>query len=155
MKYCIDTSAILDGWVRYYPPDVVPGLWEKLENLISNGQLIATEEVLYELEKKKDDVYKWAKKHEKMFVPIDEKIQLIVTEILKKHKKLVDTRKNRSMADPFVIALAKIENCKVVTGEQPTNNLDVPKIPDICRAIGISYISLLQLCREQKWVFIT
>ncbi|MCK5602211.1 DUF4411 family protein, partial [Candidatus Pacearchaeota archaeon] len=75
MKYCIDTSAILDGWVRYYPPDVVPGLWEKLENLISNGQLIATEEVLYELEKKKDDVYKWAKKHEKMFVPIDEKIQ--------------------------------------------------------------------------------
>jgi hypothetical protein len=25
VRYSIDTSAILDGWRRYYPPDVFPG----------------------------------------------------------------------------------------------------------------------------------
>ena len=74
MKYSIDTSAILDdAWVRGFPPDVVPGFWARFEELIDNGQLIATEEVLYELEKKEDNVYKWAKNHKNMFASTDEK----------------------------------------------------------------------------------
>lgn len=153
MKYSIDTSAILDAWIRYYPPDVMPGLWKQLEELIDNGQLIATEEVLYELEKKEDGAHEWAKNHGNMFILTDEKIQLEVIEILKDYKKLIDTRKNRSGADPFVIALAKIEDCKLITGEKPTNQLKRPHIPDVCEAIGITYINILQLCREQKWVF--
>jgi metal-dependent amidase/aminoacylase/carboxypeptidase family protein len=153
LRYSIDTSAILDAWVRGFPPDVVPGLWKQLEELIDNGQLIATEEVLYELEKKEDDAYEWAKNHENMFILTDERIQLVVIEILRNHKKLIDTRKNRSGADPFVIALAKVEGCGVVTGEKPTNRPDRPKIPDVCRAIDIPCINILQLCREQKWVF--
>ena len=131
----------------------MPGLWKQLEELIDNGQLIATEEVLYELEKKEDDAYKWVKNHENMFILTDERIQLAVIEILRDHKKLIDTRKNRSGADPFVIALAKVEGCGVVTGEKPTNRPGRPKIPDVCRAIGIPCINILQLCREQKWVF--
>jgi len=83
LKYSIDTSAILDAWVRGFPPEVMPGLWKQLEELIDNGQLIATEEVLYELKKKEDEVYKWAKSHETMFVPTDEQIQIAVTEILR------------------------------------------------------------------------
>lgn len=153
MKYSIDTSAILDAWTRYYPPDVMPGLWKQLEELIGNGQLIATEEVLYELEKKEDDAYEWSKNNENMFILTDERIQLAVIEILRDHKKLIDTRKNRSGADPFVIALAKVEGCGVVTGEKPTNRPERPKIPDVCRAIVIPCINILQLCREQKWVF--
>ena len=154
MKYSIDTSAILDGWQRYYPPDVIPGLWEKLEELIDKGDLIATEEVLIELKKKEGDVaYKWAKKHDQMFIPIDSKIQIEVTKILGSHRKLIDTRKNRSAADPFVIALAIVENCKVVTGERPTTSLTRPHIPDVCRAMNVPWIDLVQLCREQGWTF--
>ena len=153
MKYCIDTSAILDGWVRYYPPDVIPALWDKLAGLIADGTLIATEEVLYELQKKSDEVYEWAKAHGKMFLELDEETQTAVSEILTNHKKLVGTKKNRSMCDPFVIGLAKVKNCKVVTAEKATNNAERPNIPDVCNAIGIPCISLLELCREQKWVF--
>ena len=153
MKYSIDTSAILDAWVRGFPPDVMPGLWKQLEELIDNGQLIATEEVLYELEKKEDDAYEWAKNHENVFILTDERIQLAVIEILRDHKKLIDTRKNRSGADPFVIALAKVEGCNVITGEKPTNRRERPHIPDVCRDLGIPCINILQLCRVQKWVF--
>lgn len=155
MKYSIDTSAILDAWVRYYPPDVMPGLWEKIGELIQSGKLIATKEVLIELSKKDDEVYKWAKDNNRMFREIDEGIQITVTQILKDYMRLVDTRKNRSMADPFVIGLAINEKCTVVSGEKPTNNLEKPNIPDVCNALGIPCITILELCREQNWKFNT
>jgi predicted nucleic acid-binding protein len=101
LKYSIDTSAILDAWTRYYPPDVMPGLWKQLEELVDNGQLLATEEVLYELEKKEDNVYKWAKIHRNMFVPTSEKIQLAVIEILRDHKKTHRYQKKSIGCRPF------------------------------------------------------
>lgn len=42
MRYSIDTSAILDGWRRHYPPDVFPGLWTRMEGLIVAGHLRAS-----------------------------------------------------------------------------------------------------------------
>lgn len=61
MKYSVDTSALLDGWRRYYPPDVFPPVWKKLDELIEDKILIASEEVLFELKRKDDDVYSWAR----------------------------------------------------------------------------------------------
>ncbi len=154
MKYSIDTSALLDGWVRYYPPDTFPGLWERIEKLIEDGDLRATEEVLHELEKKDDDVYAWAEERkDALSVPIDDRIQPAVSAILEDFEKLLDTRKNRSAADPFVIALAQIEGCAVVTGEGLTGSPDRPNIPDVCSGLGIPCISLLQLIRREGWKF--
>jgi len=153
LRYSIDTSAILDGWNRYYPPAIFPELWNKLDELIKKGELRATEVVLHELEKKDDDVYKWVKDRSTLFIQIDVEIQQIVSDILREYPKLVDTRKNRSPADPFVIALAQINKITVVTGEHPTNKMNRPNIPDICNVLGIPYISLLYLMKEQGWVF--
>lgn len=153
MIYSVDTSALLDGWVRHYPPDVFPAIWERIEKLIYDGKLRAIEEVLVELEKKDDEVFKWAKSMPALFVPIDDDIQIAVSNILEKHERLVDTRKSRSQADPFVIALAQVYHCKVVTAEHRTNNLDKPHIPDVCEALKIQSITLLQLVREEGWRF--
>ena len=153
MKYSIDTSAILDGWVRFYPQKVFPKLWIKLDELINIGELRATEEVFHDLERKEDEVYKWAKNRPQLFVPIDTEIQLVVSNILKDYERLVDTKKGRSASDPFVIALALINKACVVTGEHPTNKINEPKIPDVCRVLGIRCINLLSLMREQGWVF--
>lgn len=155
MRYSIDTSAILDGWRRDYPPDVFPIIWEKIEYLIDSCELKATEEVLVELERKDDDVYGWARRQDKLFIPIDTRIQIIVARIMNDYPKLVDTRKTRTSADPFVIALAKNNSCTVVTSEKPTNKVNRPNIPDVCSQIGIQTIDLLQLFREQEWVFKT
>ena len=154
MKYSIDPSALLDGWLRYYPPDVLPDVWTGLDELIKGGDLGATEEVLIELEKRDDGIHKWAKKRKRMFVAIDKRIQEAVSVILKDHEKLVDTRKNRSAADPFVIGLAVVEGCAVVTGEWATNNLDRPNIPDVCSAMGVRSMNLLDLFRELGWRFV-
>ena len=153
MRYSIHTSAILDGWRRHYPPDVFPPVWAKLDELIASGDLMATEEVFHELEKRDDEVYAWVRERKHMFAPIDGDIQLRVAQILGDYPKLLDTRRGRSGADPFVIAFALMEGRTVVTGEKPTGSPDRPNIPDVCSGLGVSAISLLDLFRQQRWVF--
>jgi hypothetical protein len=150
-KYSLDTSAILNAWRRHYPPDVFPSLWQKIDELIRRGVLIASEEVLVELERKDDEVYRWVQERSQMFVAIDGSVQQVVRQILGAYPRLVDTRRNRSGADPFVIALAQIEGCAVVTYETPSNDPSKPRIPDVCAARGIRCIGFLELIREQGW----
>jgi Domain of unknown function (DUF4411) len=154
MKYSLDTSGLVSGWRRHYPPENFPSLWERFDELIKNGDLRATEEVYYEIEKQDDELLQWVKARDQLFVPIDAEIQTIVQNILIKHKKLVDDRKSRSGADPFVIALAEINGCAVITDETFSNSVEKrPHIPDVCQARGIRCINLLGLIREQRWIF--
>jgi len=153
LKYSVDTSVIIEGWTRDFPPDVFPHMWAKIEELIDDGVLLASEEVLIELEKKHDKAYEWACQRKHMFVPTDERIQEAVRSILRDHKKLIDTRRNRSGADPFVIALALVKRLSVVTGENFSGSLERPKIPDVCEALGIQWLNMVELFREQGWQF--
>lgn len=153
MKFCIDTSAWLDGWARDYPPDVFPSLWEKIDELIMDGTICSTEEVYIELKKKDDSLIEWMKTRKQVFTPIEEGIQEIVLELLSDHPRLVDTHRNRSQADPFVIATAEYMNAIVVTGETPRGKLDKPKIPDVCQHRGTKCISFLEMLRMVGWTF--
>jgi hypothetical protein len=150
--FSIDTSALLDGWRRHYPPDVFISIWKRIDELIAAGELRATDEVRGELERKDDDVFRWAKSREGFFVPIDEAIQIEVANVLRLHPRLVDHRKGRSGADPFVIALALRDNSIVVTGESRTGRLlEKPRIPDVCEAMDVRCIGLLDLFRTKGW----
>ena len=138
--------------MRSYPPDNFRGLWEKIDDLIDSGELIASEEVLVELERKKDDLYEWARKRRKMFLPIDEDVQEAVQDLLAKYPKLVGALKNRSMADPFVIALAQVHDCMVVSNED-FGSEKKPKIPFVCQRLGLRCMNILGLIQEQGWRF--
>lgn len=153
MPYCIDTSAILDGWVRYYPRDVFPTLWDNLEGMIAKRRLVAPQEVLLELSKNDDELHKWARLQDGFFCDLDEATQIATAEILAKFPKLVNNERNRSIADPFVIALAKVRNCVVITGEKRRGNPERPKIPDVCDGYKIKCINLLELIRVEGWQF--
>ena len=92
MPFCLDTSAILDAWVRYYPPDVFPTIWEKMDQAASAGQIWLVDEVFKELKRKDDGIYQWVKGRGDIVIPIDEQIQKHLVEIMKKYPRLVDTR---------------------------------------------------------------
>ena len=71
MSYCLDTSALLDAWVRYYSPDVVPSFWKNLDTLVDAGRVWACRQVLEELKRKDDDAHKWLKDRPQIIVEID------------------------------------------------------------------------------------
>ncbi|MFC3229372.1 DUF4411 family protein [Marinibaculum pumilum] len=151
--YSIDTSALLDGLVRHYPIATFPGLWSRIDDLIQNNRLKACEMVKDELDRRDDDASAWIKARPEMVVPIDTERQPHIRRILATHPRLVDTRRGRSTADPFVIALAMQLGCPVVTGEAATGVPTKPNIPDVCQAEGIECITFLQLIQRSGWVF--
>ncbi|HEY6184947.1 MAG TPA: DUF4411 family protein [Terriglobales bacterium] len=151
MPYSIDTSAFLDAWVRNYPPDVFPSIWEQMDGAAKDGTLLASDEVLRELERKEDGAHKWMKERAQMVFALDPEIEQHVRDIMHRYPRLVDTKKGRSGGDPFVIALARAKNLTVITAEYATGKLDVPRIPDVCIDLGIRWIRVLDFFREQKW----
>jgi len=151
--YSIDTSGFLDGMKRHYPPDAFPGVWDKMSELAAAGNLKICEMVKVEFEKRDDEAQKWFEERPDTIIALDEKRQGIVRDLLAKYPRLVDTKKGRSGADPFVIALALSSGCPVITGEVPSGNIDKPKIPDVCAAVGVPTLSFLQLIQRERWVF--
>jgi len=147
VPYSIDTSALMDWWIRNYPPDVFPTILNRMNVFSGDGTLVATEMVLVELTKKDDDLHGWARGQTGLFVPVDEPIQRAVDGIVNGHAGFVDPDSTRDVADPFVIALAEQRGCPVVTGERP-GRVRKPKIPDVCRARGLRCMSLLEMFRE-------
>lgn len=149
MIYSIDTSALLDGWRRHYPPDVFASIWVRIDDLISDGELRAIDEVRSELERKDDDVFRWAKSRENFFVPIDDDTQIQVARIPRAHPRLVDQRKGRSGADAFVIALA-LPGRGDHRGTEVEQSRD-PEDSGRCDAMGVRSIGLLDFFRERAW----
>lgn len=150
-QYCLDTSTLIEAWSRSYPYDLFPRLWAHLAKAASAGVVMCPDEVATELERKDDGLYKWAKAQSTLFVPLDAPQQMAVSEILARFPQLVDTRKNRNQADPFVIGLARIRSCPVVTQEMKTGKDDRPKIPDVCEHFKVRTLKLLELIRELEW----
>ena len=152
MIYCIDTSSLIHAWKEAYPPKHFPPVWECLDGLIGSGNLISSEEVFEELKKRDDALLEWAKVRKQIFLPLDEEIQSVGIEILKTYKRLTDTRAGKYAADPWVIATAKVKDCKVITNEHPTGSYPKVKIPDVCNRMSIVCVNFLELIQEQGWV---
>jgi len=148
--YSIDTSSLIDAWSRFYAIDIFPRWWELFDTAVANGSVRATHYVFLDLEKKDDAIKAWAKGHPQIFTPIDDAIQTEASRILASHPRLVETGKNKSASDPFVIALARLNGACVITGEH-SRNIEKPRIPDVCRAMSIRCINLLDFMREMKW----
>ena len=71
-KYCyvMDSSALID-LDKSYPMDMFDDLWNnEIVNLIKDDLFKSPEEVFKELQD--DTLVAWAKKHKKMFKPLDE-----------------------------------------------------------------------------------
>ena len=151
MKYCIDTSSLIDAHNRYYPPDVFPKWWSLFQETVQEGIVKTSQAVLLELEKKEDTLHKWVKSQKDFIIPLFEDIQIESRNILERFPRLVDTRKQRSEGDPFVIASAKVTNTKVITSENYTRNLEKPNIPDVCIVLNIPCLSLLDFMRDMCW----
>jgi hypothetical protein len=152
MAFCVDTSGWLDGWRRYYPRDVFPSLWQNIEERVLAGEILASEEVYVELQKKDDDLRDWIKQRKSMLVPANEAIQRRVAKLLVDYPRLVDSLKGRSQADPFVIATAIETSSVVVTGEA-RGTVTRPRIPFVCQELELRCITFLDMIRELRLTY--
>lgn len=153
MTYVFDTSSLVGAWVRSYPPDLFPGVWAHMDELAQAGQLIAPEDVLEELKAQDDDLLGWVKtRTDAIIVPTTRALLLEARDVLADHQGLTKTGTGRGRADPFVIALAALRECPVVTQEQGGSTAK-PRIPYVCTARGVACMSILDVIRAEGWRF--
>ena len=85
----------------------------------------------------------------------------LVSEILEKSPTLINPKKLGPVADPFVIALALVVKrdllmlggeCIVVSEEKPGTTKQI-KIPNVCSEYGLKHYTVVDLIREEAWVF--
>jgi Domain of unknown function (DUF4411) len=151
--YSFDTSSLLNGRRDLLPPTIFPSLWAKVEEMIASEQIRCVDVVRDELSKREDDVHRWARSQEGLFVPLGADIQTAARIVLTQHPRLVGIGSGRSGADPFVIALASARDGVVVTEETLSGNLAKPRIPDVCDAMGVKWLNLIRFVGQQGWTF--
>lgn len=153
--FSFDSSAFIHAWHRAYRPKNFPSFWSGLEEAVLAGQVVASVEVLAELERKDDDVHKWCKRlAANLSVEVDDEQQSHMMHIMGTYPRLVDTVKGRSGADPFVIAVARSRIKRiVVVSEEDFGKKESPRIPDVCRAEGIRCLKLADFIDSRGWTF--
>lgn len=154
-KYSFDSSSFIHAWNRAYRQGNFPTFWQNLEDAIRDGIVVASVEVLTELSRKDDGVYKWCKRLENdLSIEFDDAQQDHMSHIMGAYPRLVDTVKGKSGGDPFVIALARLRPEKIiVVSEEDPGRKDSPRIPDVCKAETIKCFKLADFIEERGWSF--
>jgi hypothetical protein len=151
--YSFDTSSLLNGRRDLLPPDTFVTLWMNIESMIATEEIRCVDEVLNELAKREDVVHEWAKSQSELFLPLTADVQQAAREVLQAHPKLVGAGGGRNTADPFVIALARVHGGVVITEETLSGNINKPRIPDVCNAMGVPWLNLVRFVQQQAWTF--
>jgi len=128
MKYVLDTNVFIN-MQRHHPLDVFGSLWDKMAIAIDEGAVVSSDEVFDELSIGNDALLQWAKQRNGAFISSGADVQRMVRDILQKHPALVTGTRKANGADPFVIALAKLKGCILVSDEVRAGYRQPVKIP--------------------------
>jgi hypothetical protein len=152
MKYVFDAGPFLAA--RDYYPVVFKNFWRLFNELVSNESIISVREVFNEITKVNNIISEWASNNEHIFQkPVTEEFS-IITGIMSKHPELIKSKNYSSglpVADPFIISKAAISNLVIVTQELYIENAH--KIPNICKELGILYITFEEFMINEEWEF--
>lgn len=152
MAYCFDTSALLQCWARYYPVDVFPGLWDRLDGMIEGGEILCPDEVGREIAKKDDGLNEWVKLRPQLLVALDDETQRTTAEVLRAFPELVKELSGRNQADPFVVALAHVRSL-IVVSEEKGGSPSRPRIPMVCQHFEVACMDVVTFIRDRGWTF--
>ena len=150
--YCLDTGVFIESWWKHYRPKNFRSFWSRLEEGLKSGLLLSPMLVLEELKRKDDEVYRWTASVRTFFIELDGDLQTAQEGVINQFPKLINQARGRSLCDPWVIALAQVRACPVVTYETIGSD-NKPKIPNVCHALDIRCMTVGDLIEELGWEF--
>lgn len=157
MLYVFDTNSFTV--LRHYFPDHFPSVWEKIGLLVFQEQFISVLEVFRELEaggNRHPFIFEWIKENRRIFFEPTTDEMIFISEIfkIKKFQELVNQKqrlKSSPVADPFVIACARVRGGYVVTEEVFKENSG--KIPNVFEHFQIDYTNVQGFMNREGWKF--
>lgn len=156
MPYVFDTSAFII--IGHYYPDQFPTFWKRFDTAVDSGEIVSVREALNELSTKASRPWlaEWVKAHSNIFKVPTSKETDFVGEIFRiPHFQMLVSGKARlggkPVADPFVIAAAKVLGAIVISEE--TKKPNAARIPNVCEHFGVPCLNVEGFLKEKKWSF--
>lgn len=156
MTYVFDTSSL--SRLKHFFPGVFKSIWVGLDALVLNGGLISTREVWNEIERRDVDPHTnaWLKARKQLFTtPAADELRFVAEIFRVPHFQALIGEKQRltgtPVADPFVIACARMRGGTVVTEERLKPH--AAKIPNVCQHFDVPCMDLEEFMQAQGWSF--
>lgn len=159
MSYLVDANVLIEAKNRYYAFDIAPGFWTWLEQAHDRGVVLSIEKVSKELRRGDDELATWAKTYREFFLPIDQSTTrffapLSIWAQSQNFTPAALSGFSANDADYLLVAFAAAHGHTVVTHEiAGSGSRKRVKIPDACRALGVSYVNTFQMLRNTGTVF--
>jgi hypothetical protein len=153
--YLLDANVFIEAARRYYAFDLAPKFWESLGHHATNGRIRSIIHVKKELERGKDELARWVKRHfSHAFATTDE------TDVIQSYGEIMTWVQAQGQflgaaksdfangADGWLVAYARVKGCVVVTHEAPAADArrKVP-IPNVCRAFDVHFVDTFEMLR--------
>lgn len=153
-RYCLDANVLIQGWQKYYSPKLCASYWDILNHLGESNRIFIPKMVYDEIARTEDDLKVWLDSCSIPISDVNGNVTRCLQDIFGKHEShrfLVDNKKGRSLADPWVIAHAIHEKATVVTKEEKiTASTARIKIPNVCDNMGVRWINDFQFVNEMN-----
>lgn len=148
-KYSFDTSGFIESWRTHYPKDVFPRIWDFLKVKIKDNIIVASYLVKIELNHQQDDLTKFVNQFNNLFVVPNKEIQNCVNLLINNPNFNKWGISEAHQADPFVVALAKVNNLSVVSYEN--NRSKKNNIQAACREFKVKHLTFVEFLRLESF----
>lgn len=155
MTYVFDSGPLITIFNHYYLENF-PSFWNNFDKYVQNNRIMSVRAVREELRVRGDALSAFVNdKNHIFYTPTDAETSFVATIFKNKHFTGLINQKERllgkEVADPYVIAKAKIIGGCVVTQELYKPN--AAKIPNVCQHFEILCVSLEEFMKQEGWVF--
>lgn len=175
-RYLFDSDSLIVAKNYYYSPDFSIAFWDWIIAGNQNGVLYTIDKVIAELRKGNEDdfLHQFAVDHESTLglTTSDEEclerygqVQIWASTAWANNKnpnkiaKALETFAKETIADPWLVAYASINNFCIVTNEEPAPSAQTSvKLPDAANAFGVKVVKLhevLSIHSGQNFTFKT
>lgn len=151
--YVLDTNAFYT--LGNYYPSRFPTIWERIDILVRDRWFWSVKEVRKEIELNCpfEHIESWARTNRHIFRKPNSRELEVVSQIFQRKQFLGLVRRNQILrglpvADPFIIAAAKIHKGTVVT--QESFKTGGARIPTVCNEFGVACINVELFLEREK-----
>lgn len=160
MAYLIDTDIFISAKNLHYGMDFCPAFWDWLIQANISGKLLSIDAVRDDLVGGEDELAAWAKARDQQFfaAPVESDLNALgqVTQWINDHQTYTPAAKQTFLgcSDYFIVSQALAGGHIVITHEKPENSVKRVKIPNVCIALKVKYMTPWQMLRVEKAKFI-
>jgi hypothetical protein len=153
--YVVDTSVFIDA-ADWYPMDIFPAFWRKIEELVQDGYVVSIDAVYHEILEEEDSLSRWATESFHGWRPA--KGDPVIGQYYTQIAQYIDGLSSKSRAakdnflkgaDGWLVAYARAKSATVVTHEKSvTSSSKKIKIPDVCNHFCVTCVHLFDMLRQ-------